>query len=87
MRKLLPLVLLVGLASCQRSKTDPLRLGFFPNLTHAQALVGNAEGTFQQALGKRPLELRPFNAGPAAMEESVWRAPLGTPVVPEEYRM
>jgi NitT/TauT family transport system substrate-binding protein len=45
-----------------------LRLGFFPNLTHAQALVGNAEGTFQQALGGRPLEVKQFTAGSSAME-------------------
>ncbi|MGZ3460681.1 MAG: ABC transporter substrate-binding protein [Archangium sp.] len=44
----------------------PLRLGFFPNITHAQALVGNASGTFQQAVPG--LEMKMFNAGPAAME-------------------
>jgi len=44
----------------------PLRLGFFPNITHAQALVGNGSGAFQQALPG--LEPKMFNAGPTAME-------------------
>src|SRR5689334_6944269 len=45
----------------------PLRLGLFPNLTHAQALVGNGEGLFAREVG-RPVAVRQFNAGPAAME-------------------
>jgi len=45
----------------------PLRLGLFPNLTHAQALVGNGEGIFARELGG-PVMVRQFNAGPAAME-------------------
>jgi NitT/TauT family transport system substrate-binding protein len=44
-----------------------LRLGFFPNLTHAQALVGQSEDLFAKQLGAR-VTVRQFNAGPAAME-------------------
>ncbi|AKI99617.1 NitT/TauT family transport system substrate-binding protein [Archangium gephyra] len=44
----------------------PLRMGFFPNITHGQALVGNASGAFQQAVPG--IEMKMFNAGPAAME-------------------
>lgn len=44
----------------------PLRVGFFPNITHAQALVGNGSGEFQRAVPG--IELKMFNAGPAAME-------------------
>lgn len=44
----------------------PLRVGFFPNITQAQALVGNASGVFQQQVPG--LEMKMFNAGPAAME-------------------
>jgi NitT/TauT family transport system substrate-binding protein len=47
--------------------TGPLRLGYFPNVTHAQALVGLADGTFARALGGR-LQAKAFNAGPSAME-------------------
>jgi len=46
----------------------PLRLGHFPNITHAQGLVGSADGTFRRALGGRALDVKVFNAGPAAME-------------------
>ncbi len=46
-----------------------LRLGYFPNLTHAPALVGTARGTFAQAVGdKVNIETRVFNDGPTAME-------------------
>lgn len=61
--------LVAGVASCRGRRTDasPFRLGFFPNVTHAQALVGADDGTFARALGGE-LEFRTFNAGPAAME-------------------
>jgi NitT/TauT family transport system substrate-binding protein len=42
-------------------------VGYFPNVTHAQALVGVDDGTFARALGGR-LDAKMFNAGPAAME-------------------
>lgn len=46
-----------------------VNLGYFPNLTHAAALVGIARGTFQQALGSNvTLKLQTFNAGPAEVE-------------------
>jgi NitT/TauT family transport system substrate-binding protein len=58
---------------CQRAREQggPLRLGFFPNITHAQALVGHAEGAFAAEPGVGPLEVKQFNAGPAAMEALV----------------
>jgi NitT/TauT family transport system substrate-binding protein len=68
LRRLLAAALLAVLACRARApETRPFRLGYFPNLTHAQALVGVADGTFAQAIGG-PLEVRRFNAGPAAME-------------------
>jgi NitT/TauT family transport system substrate-binding protein len=46
-----------------------LRLAFFPNLTHAVALVGVERGTFKEALGPNVnLDLKTFNAGPALIE-------------------
>lgn len=45
-----------------------LRLGYFPNVTHAQALVGVRDGTFSRSLGPTRLIPRTFNAGPAAVE-------------------
>jgi NitT/TauT family transport system substrate-binding protein len=65
----LALALALVAAACSRDRDGgrPFRLGYFPNVTHAQALVGDADGTFARALGGR-LETRRFNAGPAAME-------------------
>ncbi|GAA2547679.1 aliphatic sulfonate ABC transporter substrate-binding protein [Winogradskya consettensis] len=45
-----------------------IRLGYFPNITHAPALIGVKNGLFQQALGSTKLETKTFNAGPAAIE-------------------
>ena len=44
-----------------------LRLGHFPNLTHAQALYARANGTFEKAIGA-PIKWTSFNAGPSAIE-------------------
>lgn len=46
-----------------------MRLGYFPNVTHAPALVGVAQGTFAEALGEGvDLETFTFNAGTEAVE-------------------
>jgi sulfonate transport system substrate-binding protein len=58
-------------ASQPSASTGPvtLRLGYFPNVTHATAIVGIANGTFAQALGSNvTLEPHTFNAGPEATE-------------------
>ena len=45
-----------------------LRFGYFPNLTHATALVGVEKGFLAQALGANvTLEAHTFNAGPDAV--------------------
>jgi len=44
-----------------------IRLGYFPNITHAQALYGRASGNFEKAIGV-PIEWATFNAGPTAIE-------------------
>src|SRR5438876_10726520 len=65
--------ILVG-CGAQGSNNNPtgqvtLHLGYFPNLTHAVALVGVARGTFKDALGPNVhLETKTFNAGPALIE-------------------
>ncbi|MFU8851566.1 ABC transporter substrate-binding protein [Micromonospora sp. SL1-18] len=51
--------------------SDPvtLRLGYFPNITHAPAVVGVEKGIFAEKLGSDVrLETKTFNAGPAAIE-------------------
>jgi NitT/TauT family transport system substrate-binding protein len=44
------------------------RLGYFPNVTHATAIVGVEKGIFARALGDDRLKTQTFNAGPAAVE-------------------
>jgi NitT/TauT family transport system substrate-binding protein len=41
-----------------------VRLGYFANLTHAQAVLGVSSGDFQNALGATTLKTKVFNAGP-----------------------
>jgi NitT/TauT family transport system substrate-binding protein len=59
-----------GSASAAGGGSDAasLRLGYFPNITHAPALIGVNKGFFQTALGSTKLETKTFNAGPAAIE-------------------
>ncbi len=46
-----------------------IRVGAFPKITHAQAMVGKANGTFEKALGPNvKVEWKSFNAGPSAIE-------------------
>ena len=46
---------------------NQLRIGHFPNLTHAQAIYGRANGHFEKAVGV-PIKWTSFNAGPTAIE-------------------
>ena len=46
-----------------------VRLGYFPNITHAPAIVGDRGGLFQEALGNLgTIEVQNFNAGPEAVQ-------------------
>ena len=51
-------------ASAAGTPAAELRLGYFPNITHAPALIGVANGYFQQELGSTKLTTQTFNAGP-----------------------
>ena len=51
-------------ASAAGTPAAELRLGYFPNITHAPALIGVAKGYFQQELGSTKLTTQTFNAGP-----------------------
>jgi NitT/TauT family transport system substrate-binding protein len=68
------LALAVALAGCG-GESEPaggastLRLGYFPNITHAPAIVALEKGFLSDALGPEvKLDLRTFNAGPEAVE-------------------
>ncbi len=57
-----------------RAEKITLRIGYFPNVTHAQAIIGShttreKHGWFEQRLGPDiTIQWFPFNAGPSAME-------------------
>ena len=70
-------VLALAAAGCSRAQESApapaadqgpapqLRLGYFPNITHAGALIGVQNGLFAQNLGQTKLATQTFNAGPA----------------------
>ena len=69
-------VLLLLVTGCDRSSTssepgalpETVRVGYFANLTHAQAVVGVANGDFAKAFAPATLETKVFNAGPSVIE-------------------
>ena len=67
------LVFILGLTFARAEKIT-LRVGYFPNVTHAQGVIGaqttrTGHGWFEQRLGPDvTIQWYPFNAGPSAME-------------------
>lgn len=60
-----------GVAASPASAQEPvtLRLGYFPNVTHATAIVGVESGIFEKALGDNvKLELLTYSTGTQALE-------------------
>jgi len=50
-------------------QSKELRIGYFPNINHAQAVIGLGNGDFQKALGNDiKIKNLVFNAGPSAIE-------------------
>jgi NitT/TauT family transport system substrate-binding protein len=72
-RFFLLLLLALGFAQAHAEKIT-LHVGYFPNVTHAQGVVGShttreKHGWFEQRLGPDvTIQWYPFNAGPSAME-------------------
>jgi NitT/TauT family transport system substrate-binding protein len=54
-------------ASNDKGAAAELRLGYFPNVTHAAALIGLGKGLFTKELGSTKLVPTKFNAGPEAV--------------------
>ncbi|MEU8224782.1 ABC transporter substrate-binding protein [Kribbella sp. NPDC048915] len=54
-------------AANDKGPATELRLGYFPNVTHAAALVGLGNGLFAKELGDTKLVPTQFNAGPEAV--------------------
>ncbi len=77
-----PALMIAGLGMCMAAAcsapapaSEPgatpltVRLGYFPNVTHAAAVVGVARGAFAAALAPTAtLEVKTFNAGPSLIE-------------------
>jgi NitT/TauT family transport system substrate-binding protein len=55
-------------AAGNAAEATTIKLGYFPNITHAPALVGVNKGLFAEKLGGTKLETQTFNAGPNAIE-------------------
>src|ERR1700756_4714034 len=70
MGNFLAVVLVVSLATFGFAQNlVTVRVGAFPNITHPQAMVGKANGTFEKAMGPNvKIEWKSFNAGPSAIE-------------------
>lgn len=63
------LLLLATVPSRAADVVPQVRLAYFPNLTHAAALVGVARNTFADAVGAQAtLDVKTFAAGPALIE-------------------
>jgi NitT/TauT family transport system substrate-binding protein len=58
-----------GAHTAAGTQLSELRLGYFPNLTHAQAVLEVSSGDLAKALGtETKLSTKIFNAGPSAIE-------------------
>ena len=81
-KAVLALVTLALCASCDRGDSSGpatgnaqpaappshVRIGYFANLTHAQAVLGVSSGEFQQAVAPANVTTKVFNAGPSLIE-------------------
>lgn len=52
----------------KKLSADTVKIGYFPNLTHATALVGIQEGLIAKELGGTTVKPSTFNAGPSEIE-------------------
>ena len=57
-----------GTTAADTQPSGTLRLGYFPNVTHAPAIIGVEDGLFADALGDASLETFTFNSGTEASE-------------------
>ncbi|MDJ0380290.1 aliphatic sulfonate ABC transporter substrate-binding protein [Streptomyces sp. G-G2] len=55
-------------ADAKKLSASEVRIGYFPNLTHATALVGIQEGLIEKELAGTKIKPQTFNAGPSEIE-------------------
>ncbi len=69
----IPIITIITVALLSQSYGETLRVGLFPNVTHAQGLVAanmsrEGKGWFEPRVGVDKIEWFVYNAGPSAME-------------------
>src|SRR5687768_13811407 len=72
----IPAMLLTALLGCGQTDSESgdtngpqqVRLGYFANLTHAQAVLGVASGEYEKAAVPAKFSTKIFNAGPSLIE-------------------
>jgi len=63
------LALILAVAAVAAPAQTVIHVGAFPNITHAQAMVGKANGWFEKRMApKATIDWKTFNAGPSAIE-------------------
>jgi NitT/TauT family transport system substrate-binding protein len=72
MKRLGAVLAVLALSGCggpSAGREGIVRVGYFPNITHSQAIIGLARGDFAEALGPETvIETTLFNAGPSVIE-------------------
>ena len=62
-------LLFLVVAAIAEDSNITIRVGHFPNITHAQGVIGQGNGWFENALGKEvKVDWKIFNAGPSVIE-------------------
>lgn len=57
-----------GSAAPSAAQTVPVKIGYFPNVTHAPALLADAGGLFTRRIGSGKVTTQSFNAGPDVIQ-------------------
>src|SRR5690349_15114410 len=76
LRAIVALMAMLAVTACKREASGTagtpsapqVRLGYFANLTHAQAVLGISSGEFASAIAPAQLKPTVFNAGPSLIE-------------------
>lgn len=71
-RVLLPLIaaaaVVFSVRDARAAPAEKVRLGYFANVTHAQAVLGVSTGDFEKAVAPAAFSTKVFNAGPSLIE-------------------
>jgi NitT/TauT family transport system substrate-binding protein len=66
---ILMIALMLNLNPLAFGETEKIRVGHFPNVTHAPALIARATKHFEKIYGEGvQIDWKTFNAGPSAIE-------------------